>query len=54
MLQFVIVYITVVKPVMIVQLASAGANEMHHWEFSDSQLNAPRMNREAWRIITLG
>jgi hypothetical protein len=39
-----VVYINVVKPILIVRLASAGTNEMRHREFNKSRLNPPRVN----------
>jgi uncharacterized membrane protein len=43
-LQFVIVYINVMKPILIVRLASAGTNEMLHHEFNKSRLHPPKVN----------
>jgi hypothetical protein len=43
-LQFVIIYINVVKPILIVWLASAATNEMGHREFNKGWPHPPRVN----------
>jgi hypothetical protein len=53
-LQFLIVYINVVKCVLVVRLALAGTNEMCHGEFNRIWLDLPRMNKETQWIVTLG